>query len=148
MIGELLEAFDSPNSRPLLNLKDLEHKVGFLVHLAMAYPLMFPFLRGFCLTMNSWRKGRDKDGWKMSKSAFSAFLDATRRAGHWFQSDTTSSSESTPVEVKAVPDLYCHVAALAELFESEEPTLLRLIRGSLIYQVVYVFGDASGEGVA
>ena len=96
MIDELLEAFESPDCRPMLNLKNLERKVGFLVHLAMAYPLMFPFLRGFYLTMNSWRQGRDKDGWKLSKSAFAAFLDATRRAGHWFQSDAASSSSATP----------------------------------------------------
>jgi hypothetical protein len=50
IINDLVAEFESPDDRPLLCLKDLERKVGFLVHLAMAYPLMFPFLRGFYLT--------------------------------------------------------------------------------------------------
>ena len=62
----------------------------------------------------------------MSKSSFSAFLDATRRGGRWFQY-TTSRSDTTPLQVKAVSDLYDHLLALTELFESDEPTL-RLIR--------------------
>ena len=94
--------------------------------------------------MNAWRQGRDRDGWKMSKSSFAAFLDATRRGGKWFE-PTSGRSDTAPVKVKSVKDLYLHLMALVELFESDEPTL-RLIRGSIIYQVVYVFGDASGEG--
>ena len=42
----------------------MEWKMGFWVHLAMAYPLIVPFLRGLYLTMNSWRTKRDRDGWK------------------------------------------------------------------------------------
>lgn len=53
IFGSLLEAFESEDDLPELSLKELEQKVGFLVHLAMAYPLMLPFLRGFHLTMNS-----------------------------------------------------------------------------------------------
>ena len=48
-----------------LDFKFLESKTGFLGHLSMTFEFMVPFLKGFYLTLNSWRLGRDKDGWKM-----------------------------------------------------------------------------------
>ena len=47
---------------PSLNLKLLESMVGFFVHLAMAFLVLFPFLKGFYLTMNSWRPAREENG--------------------------------------------------------------------------------------
>jgi len=64
-IASVLSQFTSPEDLTEMELKDLERKVGFLVHLATAYPLMTPFLIGLYLTMNSWRSERDEDGWKM-----------------------------------------------------------------------------------
>ena len=143
ILTDLAKQFETSGPCPLLNLKDLEKKVGFLVHLGMAYPLMLPFLRGFYLTMNSWRKDRDSEGWKLGKVAFEAMISQMRKNGSW---DPASGGEQdAPLEVQAVPVLEEHLKALLVLFEGHKPTL-RLIRGASIYEVCYVFGDASGEG--
>jgi hypothetical protein len=43
--------------RPVLDRKQLERDVGFLNHLAMAFEVTTPFLKGFYLILNSWRTG-------------------------------------------------------------------------------------------
>jgi len=47
--------------------KDLERVVGFLVYVSKTYTYMVPYLKGIYLTLNSWREGRDKMGWKILK---------------------------------------------------------------------------------
>jgi hypothetical protein len=143
ILNDLLSQYSSPLSLPEFNLKDLERKVGFLVHLAMAYPLMLPFLRGFYLTMNSWRGGRDSLGWKLPARAYASMMSEMRGSGSW--PGPTRSKTRGPEKVTASPLLYEQLCALSKLFESSEPTL-RLIRGASIYEACYVFGDASGEG--
>ena len=127
----------------MLNLKDLEKKVGFLVHLGMAFPLMLPFLRGIYLTMNSWREGRDVDSWKLGKVAFEAMISEMQRNGSWDPSSV--KDRDAPLEVQAVPVLKEHLEALLVLFEGSKPKL-RLICNASIFEVCYVFGDASGKG--
>ena len=53
IIGNLLAKFNHVNHFPDMNLKDTEQKTGFLVNLAMTYPLIMTVLRGIYLTMNS-----------------------------------------------------------------------------------------------
>lgn len=52
-----LECSSSPLRRPVLDRKQLERDVGFLNHLAMAFEVTTPFLKGFYLILNSWRTG-------------------------------------------------------------------------------------------
>ena len=52
IIGDLLENFHHANNFPEANLKDMEQKTGFLVHLSMEYPLITAFMIGIYLTMN------------------------------------------------------------------------------------------------
>lgn len=50
--------------------KEMEQDVGFLCHISCTYPKIFPYLKGFYNTLNSWRFDRDIDGWKVtSKTA-------------------------------------------------------------------------------
>ena len=53
----------------------MEQKTGFLVHFAMAYPLIIPILRGVYLMMNLWRPGQDWYGWKISKRTYDSYLN-------------------------------------------------------------------------
>ena len=101
IIASLLDDFESETALPEFNLKELEQKVGFLVHLAMAYPLMLPFLRGLYLTMNSWRNGRDANGWKLSGRAYTSMMSEMRGAGTW-TGPVHSSKYRGPEKVKAV----------------------------------------------
>ena len=46
--------------------KILERIRGFLCHLAMAYAILFPFLKGFHLTLSQHLPRRGEEGWKMN----------------------------------------------------------------------------------
>ena len=47
--------------------KQLESDRGFLVYVANAYPAMKPYLKGFHLSLEMWRGGRDEEGWKLKQ---------------------------------------------------------------------------------
>ena len=59
IIAKFLSQFDSSTDQSYFFLKYMEQKTGFLLYLAMAYPLIMPFKRGLYLKMNSWRPGHD-----------------------------------------------------------------------------------------
>ena len=46
----------------------------FLVHLSRTYPGITPFLKGVHHTIESWRTGRNQDGWKFTKDDWRLFL--------------------------------------------------------------------------
>jgi hypothetical protein len=52
----------------LLDRKLLEQDVGFLVHICMTYENLRPFLKGFHLSLNSWRFDRHAKGWMLDRS--------------------------------------------------------------------------------
>jgi hypothetical protein len=70
ILEKLDQSWSNDKTSTRVKYKQLERDIGCLVHLSMSYPEMTPYLRGFYLTMNSWRKGRDKDGWKLSPRAY------------------------------------------------------------------------------
>ena len=57
----------SSNPNGKLNHAMLNRDVGFLCHISRTYPSMFPYLKGFYNTLNSWRFGHDGEGWKIGK---------------------------------------------------------------------------------
>ena len=145
MIEELMNCFTSETDRPWMNTKELERKTGFLVHLAMTFDDIMPFLRGFYLTLNSWRPDRDRDGWKMNRKKFWRWVQCARRSEK--ESPTEVEADGiAPELVKASPLLYGHLEVLKDLLNAPSPTL-KLIRGlKATMEVAYIFGDASGEG--
>ena len=48
-----------------LDFKKLQSDRGFLVYVTQAYPGMKPYLKGFHLSLETWRGGRDEEGWKV-----------------------------------------------------------------------------------
>jgi hypothetical protein len=56
-------------SLDVLQFNYLEQKWGFFAHLQCTYPSFTPFLKGFHLTLDSWRPNRDSDGWKIASPA-------------------------------------------------------------------------------
>ena len=137
------ELFNTSESLPSINLKSLAEDVGFLVHVSLTYPVMRLYLKGFFLSMNSWRPYRDDHGWKLSGRARAAFFKAAGKGG----GDSAEDDEDVdaPEYVTAVPSFHRFLMALSHMFEGEEPAL-RLIRGTQIQYVGYGFGDASGSG--
>ena len=47
----------------LIHYKTTERLIGFIVYVAQTYTGLVPYLKGIYLTLNSWREGRDKEGW-------------------------------------------------------------------------------------
>jgi len=117
---------------PHISHKSLEQKRGFFVHLQRTYPCITPFLKGMHLTLDSWRPGRDAEGWKVSMTQVE--MEAM-----------TPIDDSAPEFVHAVPRLYDDLDCLGQLFQPSHPPI-RFIRSTNIATVCYGFGDASGEG--
>jgi hypothetical protein len=80
----------STHQAPKLSHKELLLDRGFLVYVTRTYPAMIPYLKGFHLTIEMWRGGRDSEGWKLppgddlsinSRGSLSS-IDVTRAGGH------------------------------------------------------------------
>ena len=148
---------DALSSDPLekLDHASLERDVGFLCHMSRTYPAMFPYLKGFYNTLNSWRLGRDSEGWKLGKTAWLELIsgdvafedpDDVDKPFETRKRKFAARHEKTkPEQVAAVPRLQQDLLALSILFAGDVPTL-RLVRGSRIGICIYSFGDASGGG--
>jgi hypothetical protein len=61
-----LETWTGENQLSLSH-KELLADRGFLVYVTRTYPAMVPYLKGFHLTIEMWRGGRDAEGWKLPK---------------------------------------------------------------------------------
>ena len=47
----------------LIHFKTTEKFIRFLVYVAQTYTSLVPYLKEIYLTLNSWRNGRDAEGW-------------------------------------------------------------------------------------
>ena len=75
IIGRLNDLCQSvKEGRPMINRKELESETGFLNHLAMTFDAISPYLKGFYLTLNSWRPYRDEGEWKVSEKKWRRML--------------------------------------------------------------------------
>jgi hypothetical protein len=119
-------------STTMLGHKLLEQRRGFFVHLQWVYPAIAPFLKGIHLTLDSWRPGRDDDGWRIPD--WEANLELP-----------TTSSASAPEFVRPVTRFGDDLNCLEELFAPAVPPQ-RVVRSSDIATCIYGFVDASGTG--
>ena len=148
--------------RPTHSFKGLQSDAGYFVHQAMTFNSLMPFLKGFFLTMNSWRSDRGEDGWKRAAREWEVDLRESLLDKHpemevhqaleslGFGLDeanegTIPSAESPPQEVKAVPRMKTDVQAIEQMFSSAQPPVIS-VRSSGLVLAVYGFGDASGKG--
>jgi hypothetical protein len=126
-IGDIIEELSKTQQ---LNHKELEKKRGFLIYVTRTFPAMVPYLKGIHQTLEMWRPNRDEDGWKIVRPAS--------------QLEVTPHGEA-PKFVKAAPRLASDMEALRFLFSSAEPPR-RQVRGKVVVEVFYGFGDASKTG--
>ena len=149
IVGSLKESCDShPDRRPTLDRKQLEKETGFLKHLAMTFDETTPFLKGFYLTLNSWRPQRDDEDWKLTNKAWKELLFDRLERGMMEVEDLDVQPEETdaPRVVVASPRLGEDVDALKTILGGEAPPEVQL-RSKQIVSVVFGFGDASGTGL-
>ncbi len=50
-----------------LDFKQLRSDRGFMVYVTQTYPGMKPYLKGFHLSLETWRGGCNSEGWKLTK---------------------------------------------------------------------------------
>lgn len=135
--------------RPVLDRRNLESSTGFLNHLAMTFDDITPFLKGFYLTLNSWRSGRDQDDWKMSDKKWKLFLSRHQDKGYPGEEEgglIGDDDPSAPVSVRGSPRLLSDTRALWQILEPEVVPCVGL-RARNIVSVIFGFGDASGTGL-
>lgn len=143
---------NSDEKRPMLNRKALERETGFLNHLAMTFETITPFLKGFYLTLNSWRDQRDEEDWKMPDKRWKAFL-FERFGSKLITEDELEScldgsdDDEAPNVVRASPRLASDVDALMSILFQTPVTPTVSIRSTRLVTVIYGFGDASGTGL-
>jgi hypothetical protein len=141
-----------------LPFKQLESDRGFLVYVTNAYPAMKPYLKGFHLTLEMWRGGRDEQGWKVKTNAApSAVASMDDR-----EEDLEISGDGDGVDLReekgfvkergppsgftpTVPRLLKDLEALLILTSSATP-VKRVIRRKRVTTAIYGFGDASAGG--
>ena len=98
---------------------------------------MVPYLKGIHQTLDSWRSGRSKDGWKLSPEELIEFYSHEEH-------EIIGESEA-PVRVKAVPRLGNDLVAMIELLAGDVPYRVN-VRVAKNGWVGYGMGDASGDG--
>jgi hypothetical protein len=157
---KVLEETESPK----LSHKELLADRGFLVCVTRTYPAMVPYLKGFHLTIEMWRGGRDPEGWKLKEDddssitsvAETGLLGPHARPGEGGDDEAvTSHRMATKIGVAhayapssgfttQVPRFKLDVDALFRLSDFDLPPL-RVVRPAHVVHVYYGFGDASGK---
>ena len=110
-----------------------------MIYLSRTYRSIKPYLKGINQTLDSWRKGRDKEGWKLSR------IELMAVNGDKGEEYDPIPDTDTPSRVKPVIRLHNDFKALRVLFVGDEPTQIP-IRLVNIGWVGYGLGDDSGNG--
>ena len=150
MIKDLLSQCKSaPDRRPQLKRKELERSAGFLIHLAMTFDDITPFMKGIYLTLNAWRPQRDSEGWRLSDKKWKRVLFDRHDRGLLSDEeleDNLMREDAAPETVKGVIRLESDLESLDAILSPEVVPKIG-IRSRLVVSVVYGFGDASGTGL-
>jgi hypothetical protein len=133
---EIVEMLHTDQNK--MSRKRLEEIRGFLVYVTRTYIGMAPYLIGLHMTIDSWRAGRDSEGWREQSKVLVKVGDAAEWTG-------IDVEPVQPTWVKAVPRLIDDIEALLELTKGKSPPLRR-VRCSKHACAYYGFGDASGCG--
>jgi hypothetical protein len=141
-----------------LDFKRLRSDRGFMVYVTQAYPGMKPYLKGFHLSLETWRGGRDSEGWKLPKQREGVTKEEDTEA-------TTSSLDDLKVDLitrsltgrdgpndgpesgvtQAAPRLQQDLDAILHLADADTPRM-RCVRSKRTLTAYYGFGDASSAG--
>ena len=97
--------------------KELLSDRGFLVYMTRTYPAMVPYLKGFHLTIETWRGSRYKEGYKVKQSADTSGVESKTEEATPARSGHRSGPQEqvhvpTSGRTSIVPQLVSHVKAL------------------------------------
>ena len=134
-----------------LDFKFLEKVRGFLCHIAMTFDILFPFLKGFHLTLCSYLPKRSGEGWKIRDLEWIAFLEQEKFEGRMTEQEVDSllkfkyDPKNRPHQIIPVPRFYSCLKALSTFFSTDDPPVIT-DRSSEVKLLVYGFVDASKSG--
>jgi hypothetical protein len=101
---------------------------------------MVSYLIGMHMTIDSWRKNRDGDGWRLSTQDLKM---RARAVAEMEDSDAKVDDPEAPPTVVGVPRLGDDMRAFLSLMDSDLP-VLRQVRCKKTSKAYYGFGDTSG----
>ena len=142
-----------------LDHTELRSDKGFMVHVTQAYPSMKPYMKGFHLSMETWRGGRDAEGWKLPDKGWdphqleSVVEDEMEEESVAYISKAIKDNVDAAVVpsgpesgiTRAVPRFAPDLKALLKLADGDKPAL-RIVRSKVVFTAYYGFGDASSGG--
>ena len=151
-IKELIKDLKENKNRPL-EYKRLERIRGFFCHLAMVYEILFPFLKGFHLTLAKHGPQRSEEGWKLSDLEWIGHLEnkvdtgkLSREEADEMLQDRESGTMLEPDKyVVAVPRFHSCLKALSKVMAPKSPPVV-VVRSRNCTVLIYGFADASGSG--
>ena len=141
---------EDPNRN--LDYKMLEKIRGFFCHLAITYDLIFPYLKGFYLTLCSHLPKRDGNGWKMSDLEWIGYLEEAKDRGRISKQEVVDflnfkyDPKIAPLSVKPVSIFHSCLKALTMFFTPKSPPAITE-RSTNIQFLIYGFADASKAGL-
>lgn len=115
-----------------INFERTERLVGFIVYVSLTFTSFVPYLKGIYLTLNSWRKGRDVEGWMTPEAKNRARRGINKKNG------------DHPNKVKMVPRFRLDVEALMKFTASKDPSDVP-VRASRD-EAIYIVGNALDSG--
>jgi len=148
---KFLESEIKDNPSCLFQFKLLEKIRGYLCHLAMTYNILFPYLKGFHLTLCTHLPKRDEEGWKLTDLQWIGFMEQRLHSGKISQSDydlemaKTFDPSNQPIMIKPVPRFHQCLKALSAFFKDEAPPIVTH-RSKEVRLIAYGFADASKGG--
>mmetsp|Transcript_3377 Transcript_3377/g.5156 ORF Transcript_3377/g.5156 Transcript_3377/m.5156 type:complete len:146 (+) Transcript_3377:2468-2905(+) len=101
-------------------------------------------MKGWHLTHDSWRLNRKEDGWKMTDKEWSVYL-ASISDEELKTAARDLKSAKPPSRVIAVLIFQQDLQAMKHFFSGKKPTEV-LVWNRKVVQIIFGFGDASGEG--
>ena len=146
-----LNAILNHDKDSLISYKLLEKIRGFLCHLAMTFDLIFPFLKGFHLSLCSHLPNRNEEGWKIKDLEWVGMLEQMREQGKMSDEEVREALDfkydpnSHPDEIKVVPRFHSCLTALTKFFNLQSPPIVTE-RSNNIHLLIYGFADASKSG--
>ena len=147
LVQGLVEDLNQSPTRQL-SYKRLERIRGFLCHLAMVYDPIFPYLKGFHLTLASHLPKRDQDGWKMSDLDWIGHIENKIERGEYTREQgdlmVGEGDADAPIMVTPVPRFYQCLEVLTTIFSNELPPIVQ-VRSTSCLLIIYGFLDASGS---
>ena len=160
-----LDSLLSGSNTQGIDYKFLERGRGFMIYFCRTYTSFVPYLKGMHLTMDSWRKGRDIEGWKDRGAIWTEDDEERLEEDTWKERmDLPGIEPLAPLLLKDIqqkpyqkgdlehpdilypaPRLKGDIGAFLSLL-SQEKAPWRFVRGNKVGIVQYGFGDAAQSG--